>query len=76
MKKIFGTSWRTTALGVVLMLLGGWAFFVHWVPNQTVYFNLVYVELAPLAVIATGWLGIHCRDHRTSSEDAGLKKDK
>ena len=63
LKKILGGSWKTSLLGIVLLLLGAWSFLVHWVPNQTIYFNIIYAEIPSIAVLAVGWLGIHARDH-------------
>ena len=65
-------SWRTTLCGLVggipALLLGLWSFHVLWVPNQTPYFNLVYVENAPMALIVVGigviFIGLHARDHK------------
>lgn len=56
--------WITTTIGAAAMLLGGWAFVVHWVPSQTIYFNIVYVEVPQLAIIVAGWIGIHAADGR------------
>jgi hypothetical protein len=57
-------SWRTTGIGVALIILGAWAFKVHWDSAQSIYFNLVMVEPPQLAIIAAGWLGLHARDHK------------
>lgn len=59
-----GESWRTSLIGLGLIALGAWAFKVHWVPSQTIYFNLMYVELAPIAVMASGVVAILTREQR------------
>lgn len=51
-------------LGYALIALGLWAFKVHWVPTQTLYFNLLYVEIAPIAIIACGVVAIMTREQR------------
>lgn len=62
--KVFGPSWRTSLLGIVLIGLGVWAFILHWVPTQTVWFNLMYAEIAPIAIIACGVVAIWTREQR------------
>lgn len=57
-------SWRTTLLGLLAIILGIWSFSIHWVPYQTVRFNLLYAETAPLTMIILGWALLHARDHR------------
>ena len=57
-------SWRTTSLGIALLILGAWSFWVHWVSNQSIYFNIIYAEIPSIATLAVGWLGIHARDHK------------
>lgn len=68
-RKRLGPSWRTSLLGFSLILLGLWVGYVHWVPNQTLYFNIVYVEPPAIALLACGWLGIHARDQRAHDEE-------
>lgn len=64
LKRITGESWRTSLLGYTLVALGLWAFKVHWVPSQTIYFNLLYAEIAPIAIIASGVVAIMTREQR------------
>ncbi len=72
-KKILGPSWRTSLLGVLSILWGLWLAHVLWVHGQTVYFNLVYALNSPIIFILIGVGLCHARDHRVSSEQAGIK---
>lgn len=72
MRKILGTSWRTSALGLVAILWGLWLAHIMWVPQQTVYFNLVYALGVPILFVLVGVGLMHARDHKVSSEEAGL----
>lgn len=56
--------WRTSLIGGAAMLLGIWSFHVHWNPTQTLYFNLVYGEVAQIGLIVAGWIGLHAADHK------------
>jgi hypothetical protein len=62
--KIFGTSYRTSILGVVAILFGLWLMRVHYVPNQTLYFNVVYVWPVEFGIILAGWGLLHSCDHK------------
>lgn len=66
--KIFGKSWKTSILGSIAIVLGIWSLKLHWVPHATVFFNIVYVAPGSLALIFSGWLGLHARDHSTSEK--------
>lgn len=70
---IFGTSWRTGILGALSVLWGLWLAHILWVHGQTLYFNLVYVMSNPILFILVGLGLMHARDHKVSSEDAGIK---
>jgi hypothetical protein len=61
-------SWITKTLGIAAILLGAWSFYVHWVPNQTTYFNIVYVEVPQIGLMFAGWIGIHAADHRATKK--------
>lgn len=58
------SSRRTTFIGYGLIAAGIWAFKVHWVPGQSAYFNLMYAEIAPIAIIASGIVAILTREQR------------
>jgi hypothetical protein len=61
-------SWRTTIIGIVLIILGTHGLFVLWRHEQTIWNNITRIELGPLAAIFAGWLGIHSRDHKCKDE--------
>jgi len=62
--KFFNGSWRTTLLGLGSMAFGLHSFILQWVHGQTLYFNLYYVETAPIAVILMGIGLLHAKDHK------------
>jgi hypothetical protein len=73
MKKIFGESYRTTLVGILLIMLGLIAFKIHWVSGQSLFFNIFYAELPAIAIIACGWLGIHARDQKAHEASKKLQ---
>jgi hypothetical protein len=58
------TSWRTTALGIACIIWGLWCAYVHYVPNQTLYFHLAYVWTPEECLILLGVGLIHAADHK------------
>jgi len=64
LSKFLGSSWRTTGLGIVAIIIGLRSASVLWVHSQTLYFNVFYVIPGPLALLIVGWALIHARDHR------------
>lgn len=70
---LFGASWRTSLLGFLAVLWGLWLAHLLWVHSQSLYFNLVYAMSNPILFIFVGTGLMHARDHKVSSEQAGLK---
>jgi hypothetical protein len=52
----------TSVFGLGCIVLGAWVLHVHWVPTQTLYFNIVYVEPPALALICCGIIGLYAAD--------------
>jgi multisubunit Na+/H+ antiporter MnhG subunit len=71
-KHLHGRSWKTTTVGIIVIIFGLVAFSIHWVPMQLgtfkeLYFNLFYAEIGPIAILCAGFALILARDHSCTS---------
>jgi hypothetical protein len=74
-KKLLGHSWRTSALGIVAILLGLRAGYLLWNTTQTFWFNVYYVETGPISLLIVGWALLLAHDHKVSSKKSGIEND-
>ncbi len=71
---IIGASWRTSLFGMISMAWGIWNGIWDYVPHATLKFNLTHALRISELFILVGIVALFTRDHKVSSEDAGVKR--